>query len=139
ESAPLSNIPILGKSLVEHWLEHLAIRGAKEIFILATDRPDSVRALVGDGARWGLHVKVQSEDLELTPDDARRKYQEDDCASWLPAPYDVVLLDHLPDFPQLPLITSYADWFAATRALMPHALTPDRIGVHELQPGVWVG
>ena len=59
--------------------------------------------------------------------------------TWLPAPNDVILMDNLPSLPQLPLFTSYADWFAAARALMPHALTPDRIGVREPKPGVWVG
>jgi hypothetical protein len=48
-------------------------------------------------------------------------------------------MDHLPCLPRLPLFTSYADWFAAARALMPLALTPDRIGVREFKPGVWVG
>lgn len=138
ETAPLSNVPILGKSLLEYWLEHLATLGAKEVVVLAVDRPDQVRVGVGDGARWGLRVLVQAEKRELTLDEARAKHQ-DDHATWLPAPTDVILLDHLPSLPQLPLITSYADWFAATRALMPCALTPDRIGVRELEPGVWAG
>ena len=138
EFAPLSNVPILGKSLLEYWLEHLATLGAKDVLVLAADRPDQVRRGVGDGARWGLHVLVQAEKRELTLDEARAKHQ-DERATWLPAPADVSLLDHLPGLPQLPLITSYADWFTATRALMPCALTPDRIGVRELKPGVWAG
>lgn len=48
-------------------------------------------------------------------------------------------MDNLPSLPQLPLFTSYADWFAVAQALMPHALTPDRIGVRELKSGVWIG
>ena len=139
ESAPLSNVPILGKSLVEYWLEHLATLGAKEVLVLAVDRPDQVRAAVGDGARWGLRVIVQPDKRERTLDEARARHQANDPATWLPAPNDVFLMDHLPGLPQLPLFTSYADWFAAARALMPHALTPDRIGVRELKPGVWVG
>jgi len=138
-SVPLSNVPILGKSLLEYWLEHLAALGAKEVLVLAADRPDQVRTEVGDGARWGLRVIVQSEKREWTLDEAREKHQVNDHATWLPAPNDIILLDNLPGLAQLPLFMSYADWFAAALTLMPRALTPDRIGVHELKPGVWVG
>jgi NDP-sugar pyrophosphorylase family protein len=139
ESVPLSNVPILGKSLVEYWVEHLATFGAKEVLVLAVDRPDQVRAGIGDGARWGLRIIVQPEKCERTLDEARAKHQANDQLTWLPAPNDVILMDHLPSLPQLPLFTSYAGWFAAVRTLMPHALTSDRIGVREPKPGVWVG
>jgi NDP-sugar pyrophosphorylase family protein len=139
ESAPLSNVPMLGQSLLEYWLAHLATLGAKEVLVLAADRPDRVLAGVGDGTRWGLRVRVQPENRELTLDEARAKHQATEPAAWLPAPNDVTLLDHLPLLPQLPLITSYADWFVAAQAFLPHAVTPDRIGVRELKPGVWIG
>jgi len=139
EIAPLPNLPILGKSLVEYWLEHLATLGAREVLVLAADRPDQVRGGIGDGARWGLRVTVHPDKRERTPDEARAKHQANDRDAWLAAPNDVFLMDHLPGLPRLPLFTSYADWFAAARALMPHALTPDRIGVREVKPGVWVG
>jgi len=137
-SVPLSNVPILGHSLLEHWLAQLVTLGAREVLVLAVDRPDQVRALVGDGARWGLRVSVQTEKRELTLEEARAKHQTG-LAAWLAAPNDIIVLDHLPSLPQLPLFTSYADWFAAARALLPQAVTPDRVGVRELQPGVWVG
>jgi NDP-sugar pyrophosphorylase family protein len=139
EFVPLSNVSILGKTLVEYWLEHLAGLGAQEVLVLAADRPDQVRTGIGDGARWGLRVIVKSDKRERTRDEARARHQASDPTSWLPAPNDVILMDNLPCLPQLPLFTSYADWFAAARTLMPHALTPDRIGVRELKPGVWVG
>lgn len=138
ESAPLSNIPILGKSLVEYWVEHLATLGAKEVMVLATDRPDQVRVRIGNGTRWGLRASVIPEKNELTLAEARRKHQAD-VAAWLSAPNDVIAMNHLPGLPQHSLVTSYADWFAGVRALLPNALTPDRIGVRELKPGVWVG
>jgi len=138
ESVPLASVSILGKSLVEYWLEHLAALGSKEVLVLAVDRPDQVRAVIGGGARWGVRVTVKADKRERTPDEARTKHQANDDAKWQPAPNDVFLMDHLPCLPQLPLFTSYADWFAVARAMMPHALTPDRIGVRELKPGVWV-
>lgn len=139
EFAPLSNLPILGKSLLGHWLEHLGGLGAKEVLILAADRPDQVRAGVGNGARWGMRVTVQTEKRELTLEEARIKHRTNNQSPWLSAPHDVILIDHLPGLPELPLTTNYADWFASVRTLMPQALTPDRIGVREVRPGVWVG
>jgi NDP-sugar pyrophosphorylase family protein len=139
EWVPLANIPILGKTLVEYWLEHLAGLGAQEVLILAVDRPELVRAGIGDGARWGLRVIVKPDRRERTLEEARADHQASDHTAWLPAPNDVIVMDNLPGLPQLPLFTSYADWFAAAQALMPRALTPDRIGVRELKPGEWVG
>lgn len=139
ECVPLANVSILGKTLVEYWLEHLAGLGAQEVLILAADRPEHVRAGIGDGARWGLHVIVKPVKREPTLEEARASHQASDQATWLPVSHDVILMDYLPSLPQLPLFTSYADWFAAAQALMPLALTPDRLGVRELQPGVWVG
>ncbi len=139
ETAPLASLPVFGHSLVEHWLEHLALLGAKEVCILATDRPGQVRALVGDGARWGIHAEVFPEIRELTLAEARAKY----CAAndaWLATPDDAILMDHLPGAPEYPLFTSYADGFRALQNWLPHAATtPDRIGLHEIKPGVWVG
>src|SRR5712675_2796233 len=136
ETAPLANLPVFGRSLVEHWLEHLALLGAKEILILATDRPEQVRALVGDGARWGIRAEVFPEIRELTPAEARAKYRADDD-SWLTAPDDAIRMDHLPGAPEFPLFTSYADGFKALQNWLPRAATtPDRIGVREIRPGV---
>jgi hypothetical protein len=139
EAVPLSNLPILGKSLIEYWLEHLAERGAKQVCVLATDRPEQVRALVGDGARWGLHVEVLPEVCELTIEEARSKYRRQQEGVGLSGPDDVQLMDHLPGLPERTLFTSYASWFAAVQAWMPHAATADRIGVRQIRPGVWVG
>ena len=168
EREPLVNVPILGKALIEYWLEHLAKLGAKQILVLATDRPEQVSARIGDGARWGLRVTVISEPRELSPAEARAKYCTpelvgDDMGSltpsennkaespcllsnnipnpprWLPEPSDTILLDHLPGLPQQTLFDSFASWFAALRNWMLHLPTTDRIGLHEAQPGVWLG
>jgi hypothetical protein len=139
ESSPLALAPILDKRLVEYWLEHLVGLGVKQALILAADRPDQVRAFVGDGKQWGLKLEVRPELRELTPIEARAKYRANDQASWLAEPNDVMVLDHLPALPQQPLFTNYADWVAALRAWMPRAATPSRVGMREIQPGVWVG
>jgi hypothetical protein len=138
EECPLSNLPILGKTLLEYWIEHLVLRGAHEIHVLATDRPGQARALVGDGSRWGVRVTVSPERRELDPQEARRRYRGEGDG-WLPDPEDVTVMDHLPGFAEFPLFTSYADFVAAIKLAMPQAATPDRIGLREVQPGVWAG
>src|SRR6266404_6163518 len=77
EREPLVNATILGKALIEYWLEHLAILGARQILVLAADRPEQVSARIGDGARWGLQVTVLPETRELSAAGARAKYRPD--------------------------------------------------------------
>lgn len=131
ESAPLAAMPLLGESLLVYWLVHLAARGAREVTVLACDRPAAIRQVAGSGARWGLNVKVVAEMHELTPDEARARHGADAG--------EVVVANHLPGLPDIGLCDSHADWFAATRAWMDRAVTPDRTGVREIAPGVRVG
>lgn len=140
EQMPLAVAPLLGRSLVEYWLEHLAARGATHVLVLAPDRPDRVRTVVGTGARWGLQVELRPESCELTPAEARAKYRDPaGTGDWLAAPDDIVQMDHLPGLGEFPLDRSYAAWFAALRAWMPRTSTPSRIGLREIQPGIWLG
>jgi len=139
EQAPLASLPILGKSLIEYWLAHLASLGAKQVRVVVTDRPAQVCAQVADGTRWGLRVEVISEAWELTSDEARSKYGGASEGQSTRELNDVILMDHLPGLPQHALFKSYASWFAALQAWMPSAVTPDRIGLREIRPGVWVG
>ena len=138
EDAPLSNLSILGKTLVEHWLDYVSMAGAKEVIILATDRAAQTRALVGNGSRWGLRITVQSEIRELTPEEARKKYRGKN-ELWLREPWDAVAMNHLPGLVEFPLFANYPIWFAVVQAFLPRAATPNRIGAHEIKPGVWVG
>src|ERR1043165_1116110 len=138
-SVPLSNVPILGKTLVEYWLEHLLSLGGREITILSSDRPPPGRELVQDGIRWGLKVEVVPERWELSVTEARAKYIHDGNGEWLSEPNGAVVMDHLPGLRQHPLFSSYASWFEAVHAFMWRAGSPDRIGVREVQPGIWVG
>jgi len=137
ETAPLANASILGKKLIEHWLEQLFCFGAKEVLVLAADRPEQVREFVGRGQRWGLRVEVLPETRELTAAEGLAKYGDE--AGWLPAPYHAIVMDHLPGLPAHPLFRSYAHWFAALQAAIPKAAPPDRIGLRQIKPGVWAG
>lgn len=131
---PLAALPLLGQSLVEYWLTHLAMAGAREVRVLAHDRPEQIAAIVGDGARWGLQAEVIVETRELTVAQALIKYEKEVVSG----SHEVIVLDHFPGSTQS-LFTSYTDLFAGIVEWIPKAQTPDRVGLHELRPGIWVG
>jgi NDP-sugar pyrophosphorylase family protein len=133
---PLAAAPLLGQSLLQYWLTHLALNGTKEVHILADDRVDEIKKIVGTGARWGLKAEISTEVRELTAAQAQIKYASEFPAA---APHKISVLDHFPDEPDSPIFTSYADLFAGMMRWLPRANTPDRVGFRELQPGVWVG
>lgn len=133
ETAPLVTVPLLGQCLLEYWLETLAARGVDEIVVLASDRPNDVRAVAGDGAKWGVKLEVRPQSRELGVEEARRRFARDG------EPVEVILLDHLPGQPEKKLFSSYAAWFDAVLSWMSRAATPTRIGMREIHPGVWVG
>lgn len=138
EKTPLATAPLLGKTLLEYWLEALVARGVTQVTILASDRPNDVRRLVGDGARWGLRAEVVPRAHELSVSEARTRFRVSSEPGWIEEE-PIVVMDYLPGRADKPLFESYASWFAAVSAWLPRALTPDRIGAREVQPGIWVG
>jgi NDP-sugar pyrophosphorylase family protein len=133
---PLAAAPLLGQSLLEYWLTHLALSGVKEVHILADDRVDEIKKIAGVGARWGLNVEVTAEVRELTAAQAQIKYATEFPAA---APNNISVLDHFPGEPNSPIFSSYANLFSGVMRWMPRANTLDRVGFREVQPGVWVG
>lgn len=131
DTVPLAVAPLLGKSVIEYWLEALSARGVKHVTVLASDRPQLVRHLVGDGARWGLQLEVIPQSRELSVEEARARHASDTT--------EIILLNTLPGLPTHPLFESYEGWFAALQAYLPHAVSDTRIGMHEVQPGIWIG
>lgn len=139
QTVPLAILPMLGKSLLEYWMEHLAGLGATQVQVLTADRPGMVRDVIGDGVRWGLRAEVIIEPRELSPGLARTKYPALQKADWLPEPNDMVAMTHLPGLPERPLFSNYSEWFNAQLAWLPLSSEVNRIGFHEVQPGVWIG
>jgi NDP-sugar pyrophosphorylase family protein len=105
--------------------------------ILADDRPEQIRALVGGGERWGLKVEVIEEQRELTPAQALLKFEKQlDPAA---AQNGISVIDHFPGVPEIPVFSSYKQYFLALQRWMPSAKTPDRVGVQERSAGVQTG
>jgi NDP-sugar pyrophosphorylase family protein len=125
---PLVLAPALGLSVVEYWMSYLACAGVRQVVLLAHERQNEVLKAVGDGSRWGLAVELMAESKELAPEYAAEKYGA--TAS---------LMDHLPGLPEHPLFASYEQWYRGLEAWIPRSTTPDRVGVREVKPGVWVG
>jgi NDP-sugar pyrophosphorylase family protein len=128
-------MPLLGQSVLEYWLAHMASSGATEVAILADDRPAYIRAIAGTGSRWGLTVSVIEESRELTPAQAHLKYDKE--LSLDSAQSGIIVLDHFPNLPDRLLFTDYSAHFESLFHWMTHARTPDRVGVKELMPGVY--
>ena len=140
QSTPLALTPILGKTLLEYWLDHLVDRGVRHVFLLASDRPEQIRAWVGDGVRWELKVEVMAEERELTPAEAIARYRARGDSDWPSEADNVRVMDFLPDAPERPLFRSYHDFFAIVKHLLPQAAAaPDRVGLRRVKPGVWIG
>lgn len=138
QSGPLATISFLGKPFIVYWIEHLVAAGATQITLLASDRPEAVRAIVGDGTRWGIQVDIIAERRELDVAAAAKKYKST-STDWLPQPNAVVCANHLPGLPQQRLFRSYEAFFRAAKLWLPHAMTADRIGIREIRPGIWAG
>ena len=136
DSGPLAALPLLGQSLLEYWLSYWALAGAREVLLVVHECPETICALAGTGARWGLKLKTIVESRELTPAQALLKFASE--LDPVPAPNSVVTLDHFPGVPERPLFASYDSWYKALVEWMPCALTPERVGVHQARPGVWV-
>ncbi len=58
-------IPILGKPLVGYVAEYLAVYGFADIVVNLHHRPESVRAALGDGNRFGVKLQYVDEPVIL--------------------------------------------------------------------------
>jgi NDP-sugar pyrophosphorylase family protein len=137
QSLPLANVPLLGQSMLEYWLSSLALQGAKQVIVLAHDRPELAVEVIDEGQRWGLAAKVIGESRELTPSEALLKYAAE--LDPIPSQDAIAVLDHFPGQPDRPVFEDYSHFFQAVRGWMPSAFTIDRVGFSEVRPGVWTG
>ncbi len=138
KAAPLAGVPVFGQSLVEHWLDDMARKRATHVRVLAADRPHLIRSLLDDGSRWGFKLEVLPERMELSPKEALAQFAS--CSTDPVKDLDhVFVMDHLPGFPKYKLFEDYAAFFAALTSRLNAVTLADRIGLREIEPGIWVG
>ena len=58
-------VPVGGKPVLEHQLDLAAASGIEDVTIFAGHRADKIHEFVGDGSRFGLRVRVLTEDEPL--------------------------------------------------------------------------
>jgi NDP-sugar pyrophosphorylase family protein len=58
-------IPFLGKPLVGYVAEYLGRYGCRDVVVNLHHRPESVRAALGDGSRFGVHLEYVEEETIL--------------------------------------------------------------------------
>lgn len=58
EGLPAALLPAGSCSALELALQELAGAGCRHVDLVASDMPESIRARVGDGTRWGLNLRI---------------------------------------------------------------------------------
>jgi len=61
DEMPKVMIPIGGKPILEHHVEHLAGAGIREIFINLHHLPERITSYFGDGRKWGVRIRYSFE------------------------------------------------------------------------------
>jgi len=56
EDHPTALLPLGCQTLVEQLMAHLAQAAILDVDLIACDQPEALRALLGDGSRWGLRL-----------------------------------------------------------------------------------
>lgn len=136
-ATPLAAVPFFGETVLGCWMDHLASIGVTHAKILAADRVPKIRDAVSEGEKWGLKVEVSVEGLEPSIAEARKRHKVDE--GWMPEPNDVLMVDRLPWEGGVPMFESYGSFFAACKQMLDRIEPGFRVGMKQLQPGVWVG
>jgi len=139
DSKPLVTLPFLGERFIGYWLQHLAMEKFKEVRIVTTDPVNSIEEYTGSGSRWGLKLEIFHEVRELTPAEARKRYRPTYEADWQAEPNDVIVADHFPGVQGHKVFENYAQWFKAMSLWLPQLTATRRVGLREIEPGVWIG
>jgi NDP-sugar pyrophosphorylase family protein len=139
DTKPLVTLPFLGERFICYWLQHLAMERFKEVRIVTTEPVSSLEEYIGNGTRWGLKIEIFHEVRELTPAEARKRYRPAYENDWPAEPNDVKVADHFPGVAGHKVFESYGNWFKAMGMWLPQVNATARVGLREIEPGVWVG
>lgn len=127
---PLVLLPIMGRTLLDLWLEKFANEGVKQVTLLAADRPDQIRCAIGNGGRWGLEIKIISVSSEPTIHEAR--HFATDCNA------RILKLDALPSLPQMPLWDSTEGLFDVMMKKFTHVEEASLLTMRRIAPNVFI-
>ena len=67
-------LPVVGKPVLEHTLEALVAAGVREAVVALSPFADEVRAVLGDGSRWGMRLDYVLTRGEEDPDAIVERY-----------------------------------------------------------------
>lgn len=67
---PLPLLPLLGQTVLDRSLAHLARQGKKTVRVIATDRPAAIRQRIQGGVPWGIQAEVVTDAEEHDPTQA---------------------------------------------------------------------
>ena len=135
ESGPLAALPLFGKPLLAHWIEHLAAAGALEIWVRGAEINDHLSALIGSGERWGVQIRMMENPGKPDSAPPREPFQE----STLLEPSGPIVCAEAFPCARNKLFESYAGFFASLLEWMPCAAANGRAGLREIEPGIWAG
>jgi len=90
DEMPKVMIPIAGKPILEHHIEHLAGAGIQEIFINLHYLPERITSYFGDGRKWGARIRYSFEPEIMGTAGAVKKLEAELCG----APFLVVYGDN---------------------------------------------
>jgi NDP-sugar pyrophosphorylase family protein len=139
DSKPLVTLPFLDERFISYWLQHLAEEKNREERLISTIPVNTIEEFTGNGSRWGLKLEFFHEVRELTPTEARRRYRPTYENDWPAEPNDVIVADHFPGVPGHKIFESHAHWFKGMGLWLPQLNATRRVGLREIEPGVWAG
>lgn len=94
DEMPKVMVPIAGKPVLEHHVEHLARAGVQEIFINLHHLPEKIMSHFGDGGKWGVRIRYSFEPEILGTAGAVKKLE----AELRGTPFLVVYGDNFSEF-----------------------------------------
>ncbi|HEY5717456.1 MAG TPA: nucleotidyltransferase family protein [Motiliproteus sp.] len=65
DHCPKPLLPVAGKPLIVHHIERLAAAGYRQLVINTAYLGEQIEAVLGDGARWGVHIAYSHEGQPL--------------------------------------------------------------------------
>ena len=124
-------VPVANKPVLFYGIEAMAEAGLKEIGIVVGDTHAEIRAAVGDGSRWGVHVTYIPQDAPLGLAHAvkiSQPFLQDE-------PFVMYLGDNLLNRGIVGLVQEFAREKPAAQILLTNVPDPQMFGVAQLENG----